>query len=320
MTDNYKANVSGLAAAFLEYLSVEKGYSPATVRAYGTDLAQFEQWLTSVGLSPDTPEAVTRRHVQRFLAELHREAVKKASVSRKLSTLRSFFHYLAHKKRISVSPMLGIVNPKQEKCQPRVLNVDQSFALLDAKTQRKSLYSYMPKADPEAVLQRDLALAELLYGAGLRISEALSLDVLSVDCASEIVRVMGKGARERQVPMGEAARSALRRWLEIRPNFVENPGETALFLGVSGKRLNRREAVRIIERLCLKAGLPQTIAPHGLRHSFATHLLEAGADMRSVQELLGHSRLSTTQRYTHLSLGTLVSVYDATHPKARNSS
>lgn len=318
MTDRYKANVSAPAAAFLEHLFVEKGYSPATVRAYGTDIAQFEEWLAGVGLNPNSPGTVTRRHIQRFLAELHREAAKKTSVSRKLSTLRSFFHYLVRKKSISVSPMLGIVNPKQEKRQPRVLNVDQSFALLDAKIQQKSPHSYVPKADPKAVLQRDLALAELLYGAGLRISEALSLDVLSVDCASEIVRVMGKGSRERQVPMGEAARSALRCWLEIRPNFVDNPGETALFLGVSGKRLNRREAVRIIERLCLKAGLPQAIAPHGLRHSFATHLLEAGADMRSVQELLGHSRLSTTQRYTHLSLATLVSVYDAAHPKSKN--
>lgn len=317
MTDKHCMNMSEPAMAFLEHLFVEKGYSPATVRAYGTDLVQFEQWLAEAGLTPGDPGAVTRRHIQRFLAELHREAVKKSSVSRKLSTLRSFFHYLARKKIISVSPMLGIANPKQEKRQPRVLNVDQSFALLDEKTQRKNADSGNVKTNSEPVLRRDLALAELLYGAGLRISEALGLDVLSVDCASEIVRVMGKGSRERQVPMGDAARFALRRWLEVRPGFVRDQGETALFLSVTGKRLNRREAARIIERLCLKAGLPRAVSPHGLRHSFATHLLEAGADMRSVQELLGHSRLSTTQRYTHLSLATLINAYDAAHPKAK---
>ena len=318
MMDKKKSQLSNGAQAFLDYLSVEKGYSPATVRAYGTDIEQFEHWLAEAGGCPDHPETVTRRHIQRFLAELHRAAVKKSSVSRKLSTLRRFFHYLVRKKVLSASPVLGIANPKQEKRQPRVLNVDQSFALLDIKEQRRHIAPGRVTANTESVLRRDIALAELLYGAGLRISEALALDVFSVDCSSEVVRVMGKGAHERQVPMGEAARIALRRWLEIRPSFVKEPGEQALFLGVSGKRLNRREAVRIIERLCLKAGLPQVVSPHGLRHSFATHLLEAGADMRSVQELLGHSRLSTTQRYTHLSLSTLVSAYDAAHPKAKD--
>lgn len=302
-------------SAFLKYLSVEKGYSSATVRAYGTDLTQFERWLTGTGVTLDTPQAVTRRHIQRFLAELHRESVKKSSVSRKLSSLRNFFHYLVRKKILASSPMLGIINPKQEKRQPRILNVDQSFAMLNETVQRRSLEA----TTPESVLLRDLALAELLYGAGLRISEALSLDIFSVDCSSDVVRVMGKGARERQVPMGEAARVALHNWLKVRPGFAQKTGETALFLGVSGRRLNRREAVRIIERLCLRAGLPQTISPHGLRHSFATHLLEAGADMRSVQELLGHSRLSTTQRYTHLNLATLMRAYDAAHPKAKNN-
>jgi integrase/recombinase XerC len=166
-----------------------------------------------------------------------------------------------------------------------------------------------------AVSARDICLAELLYGSGLRVSEALALDAgrLSADAAS--VRILGKGNKERMAPMTDTAKAALSAWLPLRP-LLASPGERALFVGVRGKRLNRREAIRIIEELCRRAGLPQPVSPHGLRHSFATHLLEAGADLRSVQELMGHARLATTQRYTHLTLAHLMAVYDKAHPKA----
>lgn len=303
---------------FLEFLKIEKGYSPATIRAYGTDLLQFAQWLADVGDAPDLA-GIARRDIQRFLAELHRRAVKKTSIARKLSTLRTFFSYLIRKKKIAASPVATIANPKQDHYQPRFLNVDQSFAILDAGKQIKnqaSQRSARKDIEPVWIVWRDLALAELLYGAGLRISEALGLKASEVRGASLVVRVLGKGSAQRIVPMGQAARASIDRWLEVRPHFLRGENAEALFLGVSGKPLNRREGVRILKRLCERAGLAQAISPHGLRHSFASHLLEGGADMRAVQELLGHARLTTTQRYTHISLGKVIAAYDAAHPKA----
>ena len=163
---------------------------------------------------------------------------------------------------------------------------------------------------------RDICLAELLYGSGLRVSEALALDAGRLSAESESLRIMGKGGKERLTPLTDTAKTALAVWLSLRPALAP-PGERALFVGVRGKRLNRREAQRVIESLCRRAGLPQPVSPHGLRHSFATHLLEAGADLRSVQELMGHARLATTQRYTHLNLAHLMAVYDKAHPKAK---
>ena len=163
---------------------------------------------------------------------------------------------------------------------------------------------------------RDICLAELLYGSGLRVSEALALDADRLSAETESLRIMGKGGKERLAPLTDTAKTALTAWLPLRPALAP-PGERALFVGVRGKRLNRREAQRIIESLCRRDGLPQPVSPHGLRHSFATHLLEAGADLRSVQELMGHARLATTQRYTHLNLAHLMAVYDKAHPKAK---
>jgi len=327
---------------FLAHLGMEKGYSAATVTAYGTDMDQFAAFLSGTGdgpaipgrpslpnlasssasLSLDTPELITKRHVQRFLAELHRLRIAKSSVARKLSALRAFFRFLLRLRRVTADPTAGVHNPKQEQRHPHALNVDQAFALLDERRQRKALATvhagHATDSEPgeAALLARDLALAELLYGSGLRVSEALGLDVLDADPASGVVRVMGKGGRERMSPLSDTARDALSAWLAVRHEVDEGRGEPALFLGARGGRLNRRQAARIIEALCLRAGLPQAISPHGLRHSFATHLLEAGADLRSVQELLGHARLSTTQRYTHLTLSRLVDVYDRAHPRS----
>lgn len=306
---------------FLAFLKIEKGYSPATVRAYGTDLLQFAQWMADVGDAPDLA-GIARRDIQRFLAELHRRAVKKTSIARKLSALRTFFSYLIRKKKIAASPVDTIANPKQAHYQPRFLNVDQAFAILDVENQIKNQASQKnvrKGIDPTWVVWRDLALAELLYGAGLRISEALSLKASEVKGGSLMVRVLGKGSAQRIVPMGQAARASIDRWLGVRPYFLHSENTEALFLGVSGRPLNRREGARILERLCERAGLAQSISPHGLRHSFASHLLEGGADMRAVQELLGHARLTTTQRYTHISLGKVIAAYDAAHPRGAHA-
>ena len=299
------------ALAFLGHLDVEKGYSAATMAAYGEDLGQFEAFLRTKGLTLDHPRAVSREHVQGFLAELHRRAVKKSSMARKLSSLRSLFRFLAKRGLVDVSPVQGVANPKQEQRHPRVLNVDQAFALVNPRATQAD------GPGGAARLLRDVALAELLYGSGLRISEALGLDVSDLDLASGVVRVEGKGAKERLAPLSDPAREALAAYLAARGALDPGNRERAVFLGVRGGRLDRRQAARIIADLGRMAGLPQKVSPHVLRHSFATHLLEAGADLRGVQELLGHARLSTTQRYTHLNLARIVEIYDQAHPGAK---
>ncbi|WP_245576329.1 tyrosine recombinase XerC [Desulfovibrio cuneatus] len=324
-------------ALFLAHLEFEKGYSLATLEAYQRDLAQFGAFIEGIGASLATPEGVEKRHVQRFLAELHRLGVKKTSVGRKLSALRSFFRFCLRLGKVTSMPTEGIGNPKTEKRHPVFLNVDQAFALLEGAGPSAAVHtgragnvtakgvsgeesscmnSSAPGISKEAALwSRDICLAELLYGSGLRISEALALSFRRVAGHTGHVRVLGKGGKERLAPLTEESVLALERWLGLRPQ-VASQGELALFVGARGAALQRREAQRIIERLCQQAGLPAVVSPHALRHSFATHLLEAGADLRSVQELLGHARIATTQRYTHVSLAHLMQVYAKAHPKS----
>ena len=292
------------ALAWLAHLDVEKGASPATLRGYGSDLEQFQAYLAEHSGTLDDPQAVTKGHVRGFLASLHRRRVGKASMARKLSAVRGLFVYLRKVGRVQGNPAAGIKNPKQERRTPRALNVDQAQALVEA------------DVDPDPEGLRDLALAELLYGAGLRVSEALGLDVDDVDPDAGVVRVVGKGSKERLAPLGAMAAQRLKVWLTQRGAMASEPSERALFLGVRGGRLNRRQATRILDKLATRAGLPMGVHPHMLRHSYATHLLQDGADLRSVQELLGHQRLTTTQRYTHLELSRIARAYDAAHPRA----
>lgn len=337
------AACSEVVDMFLAHLEYEKGYSLATIAAYGHDIAQFEELLQGMGLSLRTPAAVTRIHVQRFLADMHRKGFSKTSMGRKLSAVRVFFRFCARMRLVDSLPTEGIGNPKTALRHPDFLNVDQACALLDgqpieaggrkqgrgaiktsaARVGQESSFAKAATGDmegkdrpqAEAVRARDLCLAEILYGSGLRISEALALDAGRVYSQPRSLRVLGKGGKERVVPLTVSAQEALLRWQEKRRDMAAE-NEPALFVGIRGKRLNRREGQRIIAELCRRAGLPQPVSPHGLRHSFATHLLEAGADLRTVQELLGHARLTTTQRYTHLTLARLLDVYDQAHPKS----
>lgn len=302
-----------MAEMYIGYLSIEKGYSSATVEAYAIDLYQFEEYLHRTKCSLDSPEKIGREHIRGFLAELHRVQIGKSSMGRKLSALRGFFKYMAKRKIIANIPTEGVRNPKAPQKHPVALNVDQTFEVLDKKKQQAA-ESSRKRAYADEQLLRDLALAELLYGSGLRISEALRLDLRDINANSGVVRVTGKGEKDRVVPLADTAKDAINAWLSVRSTLDSTGLEQALFLGARGGRLNRRQASRLIEDLCKRVGLPQAISPHSLRHSFATHLLEAGADMRSVQELLGHARLTTTQRYTHLTIAKLVEVYDKAHP------
>jgi len=300
-----KRDQSGeLVRGFLAFLSVEKGYSDATIRSYGTDLEQFQEYLKSRKRSLEKPGRIDRDLVRGFLAELHRRQLSKTSMGRKLSSLRAYFKYLLRHKQIAKDPMAGIRNPKQEKRHPQVLNVDQAVSMMEVAV----------TPDPEGL--RDIALAEVLYGSGLRISEAVGLDLNDVD--SDVIRVVGKGSKERIVPLSGAAVKRIRRYMEQRHALLGGDyAEQALFVSVrAGKRLDRRQANRIVAKLAKLAGLPKDVHPHMLRHSFATHMLEAGADLRSVQELLGHENLTTTQRYTHLDMQHIMQVYDAAHPLA----
>lgn len=305
---------------FLAHLELEKGFSRSTVAAYSGDLAQFEALMLERGLSLGRPAEITKKHVQAFLADQHRQSMSKSSVARRLSALRAFFRFCARMRMISILPTEGVKNPRQDKRHPSVLNVDQTFALLDAgKAPAPGGREKKDHTRAEAEAARDLALAELLYGSGLRISEAMSLNTAQLNLQNATARVLGKGGKQRLAPLSDSSVEILERWLALRGALLP-PGakdDDALFLGSRGGRLARRQAQRIIEDLCKRAGLAQTVSPHALRHSFATHLLEAGADLRSVQELLGHARLSTTQRYTHLSMAKLVEVYDRAHPKAK---
>ena len=237
-------------------------------------------------------------------------------MARKLAAARTFFRYQQRMGRTENNVAAQVRNPKQEQRHPRVLNVDQAFAVLDTPDALAGTGSpRIPPATGDALAARDHALAELLYGSGLRISEALGLDVTDLRLDESVVRVFGKGARERMSPLSDTSVTALRAWLEQRGTLAPE-GEKALFVGARGGRLDRREAMRRIERLCRNAGV-EPVSPHALRHSFATHLLDAGADLRSVQELLGHQRLTTTQRYTRVSLERLMHLYDEAHPRAQ---
>jgi integrase/recombinase XerC len=297
-------------ADFLEYRAARSGRRSATRAAYAVDLAQFQRHLESTNLSAENPRNITRRHIQHFLNSLFKAGLAKSSMARKLAAVRAFFKYLLRLRRIENDPTIGVRNPKQEQRRPRMLNVDQTFALLDAPPRAGE------NAKAAALAARDHALAELLYGSGLRVSEALELNLPNIDPQSGTVRVMGKGAKERLAPLSDTSIHALQRWMRLRPELAR-PEEAALFVGARGKRLDRRQAVRLIAALCKQAGLPVSVSPHSLRHGFATHLLEAGADLRTVQELLGHARLGTTQRYTRLTLNGVMQVYDRAHPRAR---
>ncbi len=292
--------------AFIIWLDTQKGFSRATQTAFRSDLYQLEEWLSSRNQTLARPSELCLADLQAWAAALFRDGLAKSSISRKLASARCLFRHLLRQGKIAIDPARNLHNPRQDKTRPRMLNVDETFALLDC----------APATGSEATVARNKALAELLYGSGLRISEALALDISDLHGrVAHTIRVFGKGGKERLCPLSETCEEALSAWLALRSSIALST-EKAIFVGDRGKRLNRRQAGRIIASLCGEAGLNKSISPHGLRHSFASHLLEAGADLRSVQEMLGHSRLATTERYTHLGVEKIISIYDAAHPRS----
>ena len=302
------AEKASLIHQFIDYLSTEKNASPHTCRNYRKDLEQFEGFLKSSGtaLSPQGEvviERVDRMAIRKYLSFLHRRN-KKSSIARKLSTLRSFFKYLVREEIISANPAKPVPTPKVEKLLPTVLTVDEAFRLVESPSKEdKSMEAE----------SRDRAFMELLYSSGIRVSELVGLNLDRVDLDLGIVKVLGKGRKERIVPVGSKAIEALKAYLEVR-GVVED--KSPLFVNLRGGRLTARSVARLVKKYARHSGIFRKVGPHSLRHTFATHLLDAGADLREIQEMLGHVSLSTTQRYTHVSMGKLMEVYDKAHPRS----
>ena len=286
---------------FLNYLATERNVSPHTVEAYRSDLGQFLEFLH--GERGREAEAATVDHllIRRYLALLHKDC-RKSTIGRKLAAIRAFFKYLLREGLVAKNPAELVSTPKKEKRLPFHLNIDEVTTLVAA-----------PR-DSDLLGLRDRAILETLYSCGIRVSELTGLDVGELDLEGGLVRVLGKGGRERVVPVGSHARLALAHYLQAR-NCP--PPSAPLILNARGGRLTSRSVARIVDQHILKLATIKKISPHTLRHTFATHMLESGADLRAIQELLGHASLSTTQKYTHVSLDRLMEVYDRAHPKAR---
>jgi integrase/recombinase XerC len=318
-----------LIGKFLEHLESERNFSAHTIRSYAADLAQFRQYLaltenpgrmpslsdlTSQELSQDSPLSESRlteriltiqpTEVRSFLAVLRNSRYSKATAARKLATLRSFYKYLVRTGHLTASPVSVIRTPRLDKRLPKFLDVPQIEALLNAPNSGTLLGA------------RDRAILETIYSGGLRIGELVALDIEDLDEFGEAVRVRGKGKKERLAPLGGKALEALDAYMTKRSARLGAMQRGPLFVNRSGRRITDRSIRRKLNQYMLLAGIPAHISPHTLRHSFATHMLNAGADLRSVQEMLGHENLSTTQIYTHLTTSRLKEVYDRTHPLA----
>jgi len=293
--------------AFIAFLRAEQRASPETLRSYASDLRQLHQFLLSRRLvsSPVDPGSLSSDTVRAYLQWLDQEGGKPASLARKLAAIRSFYRYLMRRRLVSRNPVDGMRTPKQPKLLPRVLTKDDADALMN-----------FPAGQTVGAL-RDRALLETLYSTGARVAELVALDIDDVRESEGLVRLQGKGSKERIVPIGEVALDAIRRYRQsLPPRFIHV--SQGVFRNRRGGRLTSRSVARIVTKYSSRlAG--GAVSPHALRHSFATHLLDEGADLRSIQEMLGHASLSTTQRYTHVATDQLLAVYDRAHPRAGRS-
>ena len=300
-----------LVDKFLDYYKGTRQASPRTVEAYASDLGQFTEYLTSQGLGRDPdPSAVDRLTIRSYLGFMHGREYSRRSIARKLACLRSFFRFVVEEGVLTISPLLGVATPRLERRLPSFMTVGEVERLLA-----------QPDATSAAGL-RDLALLETLYATGIRAAELVGMDTTSISLEEGYVLVMGKGQKERLVPLGRVAVRVLSRYLAaVRPDLASRGArpkndEKALFLNLRGGRITDRSVRRILEQYLSRLAIQRRVTVHTIRHSFATHLLEGGADLRSVQELLGHASVSTTQVYTHITGERIRSVYGRAHPRA----
>jgi integrase/recombinase XerC len=298
---------------FAEHLKYERNVSAHTLRNYLSDLEQFHDYLCPLDKAGNRPQIDVRQidhiTIREYLSVLYRGRRKKTSIARKLASLRAFFKYLCREEVVELNPAKLVSSPRLDKKLPRVLSVDDVVRFIET-----------PETDT-VLGKRDRAILELLYATGMRVAELTALDMNDVDFKNDSVRVFGKGRKERIVPYGAKAKDALKLYLGVRGELlVEAAGQEldpmALFLNYQGTRITTRSVGRMIDKYVRECAVANNISPHSLRHSFATHLLSAGADLRAIQELLGHARLSTTQIYTQVSAEKLFEVYDKSHPRA----
>ncbi|TCJ98024.1 integrase/recombinase XerC [Volucribacter psittacicida] len=285
---------------YWDYLRIERQVSPHTLANYQRQLAWIVTLLQQQGI--EHWQQVTPSVVRFVLTQSYQAGLKPKSLALRLSALRQFLQYLVQQQQLKVNPALGISAPKQAKHLPKNLDAEQVQQLLNNQSK-------------EPIDLRDQAMMELMYSSGLRLSELQGLDLQNINTRVREVRVIGKGNKERILPFGRYASDALQKWLKVRPLF--NPQDNALFVSQVGKRISHRSIQKRLEKWGIKQGLNSHLNPHKLRHSFATHMLEASSDLRAVQELLGHANLSTTQIYTHLNFQHLAEVYDSAHPRAK---
>lgn len=294
---------------FSSYLKHERQASPHTHKNYMVDLTQFFTFLEGKfpGVSKDAHEHITKVDpdiVRQYMGQMF-GTKSPSSMARKIASLRTFFKYCLRNGIVASNPAKEVATPKIPKRLPKFLTVDEVFALLETPSDKNTLEI------------RDRAILELFYASGIRVGELVGLGLGDIDLNAGTVKVMGKGRKERIVPMGGKAVTAISGYLTIRPTFLfPDPNEPALFVNRRGTRLTARSVERLVHKYIERSGLQKKVTPHVLRHTFATHLLGAGADMRGIQELLGHSSLSTTQKYTHVGIEDMMKVYDQSHPKA----
>lgn len=301
--------VEGLIDGYFAYLTAEKNASPHTIKNYRRDIGRFGAFISSRGSGP--PESVwkgvDRSLIRQYLAELNKARLSKSSIARALSALRSFYRYLCREGFISSNPFAAIVSPKRKKPLP---------GFLDRETTRRLIET---SSGNDIISLRNHAILEVIYSTGMRVNELVSLNVSDLDLIGEMVKLRGKGKKERLSPLGGPAIKALTHYLEERGiDTLLSLGDRAkaVFINNSGGRLTARSVRNIVNKYVAKAAVAGKVSPHTLRHSFATHLLDAGADLRSVQELLGHESLSTTQIYTHVTAERMKKVYEKAHPRA----
>ena len=328
--DEAASHLRDLLRAFLDYLALNLNLSPHTVRAYDADVGQYLAWVASaqgVRLSQVSPQSLDADSVRGWLAGLNRVGQARASVARKLSSVRAFMRYLRRETVVASDPTQAAVAPRLDRTIPVHLSESEMATLLDS----------IDTATPAGA--RDRALFELCYASGLRLSELVGIDLDDIDLGARLVRVLGKGGKERVVPFNQSTVQAIRAWLpgrasllataQTRPSSVRDTSARAsrrrgrlpdpLFINQRGGRLTGRSVDRLLRVYVARVSTRMGVSPHALRHSFATHLLQRGADLRGIQELLGHARLSTTERYTHLNTAELQAVYRQAHPRARVS-
>ncbi|MCL6580687.1 MAG: site-specific tyrosine recombinase XerD [Firmicutes bacterium] len=293
-----------LIGEFINYLSAERGLALNTLESYGRDLRQYYSFLKSKARLVSLQEA-SRANIISYLLQMEKQGKSPATIARRLAALKSFYQFLLRESLVERDPTANLESPKLDRKLPRVLTVKEVETLLR-----------QPKTSTVSGL-RDKAMLEILYASGIRVSELVALNLPDVNLEAQYVRCVGKGGKERLVPIGSIACQAVTEYLaRSRPRLVKDPGERSLFVNHHGRRMTRQGFWKIVKKYAAQAGIKKSITPHTLRHSFATHLLENGADVRAVQEMLGHADISTTQIYTHVNRGRLRDVYKNSHPRA----